>query len=84
MTNEAITEDERPKYEHDCTRCTFLGHSTDGYADLYHCAEPHTGPTVVARYGSLGHQYASGLVFAGMNPWIGEAKKLAETRGLLK
>jgi len=78
--NEQLTS--TPVYDHDCERCVFLGRSTDGYADLYHCTECH-GPTVVARYGSLGHQYASGLMFASINPWLGEAKKLAEGRKLV-
>lgn len=70
-------------WEHDCDRCTFLARSEDGYADLYFCLQQHDQPTVVARYGDLGHQYTSGLRIASVSPWLSEAKKLAMARGLL-
>jgi hypothetical protein len=49
---------EQPKFEHDCTRCQFLGHY-DG-ADLYFCDGE---PTIIARFSSEGHNYRSGLIF---------------------
>jgi len=48
-----------PKFTHDCEGCKFLGHY-EGH-DLYYCAGE---PTVIARYGSDGPAYASGLAFA--------------------
>ena len=73
-----------PHYEHDCEKCVFLGRSSDGYTDLYFC-NASDGPTVVARYGSLGHQYTSLLVemVPARGVWLNEAKKAAQTHGLL-
>lgn len=49
----------KPRHEHDCERCTFLG--CYGDADLYHCAKG-VGPTVIARYGAEA-DYASAPVW---------------------
>ncbi len=48
------------KFVHDCDGCVFLG-ANDIY-DFYFC--PDGGPTVVARFGSGGQQYLSGLEIA--------------------
>jgi hypothetical protein len=42
----------KPKFEHDCENCTFLGHFYDH--DVYQC-----GKSLVARYSSEGSQYWS-------------------------
>ena len=60
---------EKPKYQHDCGRCTFLGTYYDQkhevHNDLYHCDQNKSfGPTLVARWGPEGWQYSSGLLFA--------------------
>jgi len=51
----------QPKFKHDCSACTFLGHFNEN--DLYHCTQS-VSPTVIARYGDNGSAYSSGLVFA--------------------
>jgi len=48
----------RPKFEHDCSDCTFLGHENNH--DLYFCASE---PTIIARFSDEGSEYSSGLVF---------------------
>lgn len=74
---------ESPHYVHDCAVCKFLGRSSDGYADLYFC--DGEGATVVARYGSLGHQYTSLLVemVPARGVWLNEAKTAAKALKLL-
>lgn len=48
---------DKPRFTHDCATCVYLGRFGD--YDLYHHA---TGiETVVARYGSDGPDYTSGL-----------------------
>lgn len=85
-----MTKQEQPVHKHDCNSCVFLGNyvltretSTDTL-DLYYCPNE---PTVVARFGSDGPDYSSGLVFAreGQNgiPYLYEAKKLAIEKGFL-
>lgn len=61
---------EEPKYKHDCLECNFLGrHQLAGEQDLpaeydlYFC-NGRISPTVIARYGSEGHEYLSGLEVA--------------------
>lgn len=62
----------KPKYEHDCSRCRFLGRieyvapvSGPVDADLYVCvsSDPETnrifGPTLVARFDNVPGGYAS-------------------------
>lgn len=73
----------KPRYEHNCDVCTFLG--THEEYDLYFC--PQSGmPTVIARYGNEGANYMSGLSFAqpDVNKILYEAKLLAVKQGLLK
>jgi hypothetical protein len=55
----------KPRFHHDCDRCTFLGHhdTNEGPFDLYHCTQTYF-PTVIARYGDKGPEYASGLFAA--------------------
>ena len=48
-----------PIYKHDCDVCIYLGsYQLAVVYDLYLC---EAGKTVVARWGSEGHQYDSGL-----------------------
>jgi hypothetical protein len=65
-----------PRYQHDCTNCRFLG--TVATYDLYVCE--HIGgdsPSLIARYGAEGSQYASR---GFMTPIINEITQ--ETGGL--
>ena len=48
------------RYKHDCTECKSLG-EFENY-DLYYCAKSIL-PTIVCRYGNLGQEYLSGLIF---------------------
>lgn len=77
-----------PHHAHDCNACTFLGRH--GKYDLYYCrkqgVEPDVMATVIARYGSDGPDYQSGMAF-GFQPEfahlpLAEARKRAEARGL--
>jgi hypothetical protein len=77
--------DEKPRFAHDCERCTFLGRF-DEY-DLYFCGSTVsvTGTTVIARWGNDGPEYSSGLELAqaGKCPELIEAMSRAQDRGLL-
>jgi len=81
---EANTIAINPLHTHDCVHCVFLGaYDHNGHAhDLYYCGT-HEDGTVIARYGSDGPEYASGIVFAerGVEPYA-EALKRAVERGL--
>lgn len=44
-------------YEHDCTDCVFLGRFAEH--DLYWCSQGGFMPTIIARYGDDGPEYAS-------------------------
>ena len=79
-------------YTHDCDKCIYLGDYTDyqpsqrqitAVFDLYYCPQGGGLPTVIARYGSEGPDYTSGLAGAGVVPELAEAKKRAQERGLL-
>ena len=62
-----MTEEEKPKYKHDCDNCVFLGShiENDQYHDLYVCPiEDKKISTVVARYSDYGPYYFSGIYFA--------------------
>lgn len=48
-----------PRYQHDCSACTFLGHFA-GY-DLYFCPQGGFSPTVLARFSNEGPDYTSGM-----------------------
>lgn len=69
------------RYTHDCTHCKSLGEHGD--ADLYFCDQHGAMPTVIARYGNSGSDYVSGLVLAGFDDDITEAKRRAQAEGLL-
>lgn len=79
----------QPHFEHDCDCCVFLGSVLDDtsvqrYTDLYfHKSEFET--TVIARFGSDGPQYSSGLAFAftGRSPELTLAAARAFRDGLL-
>jgi hypothetical protein len=94
------TTPERPRFEHDCESCVFLGRYTRPVADgtgnrrhpprdhdLYYCAGAHD-PTVIARYGSDGPEYASGMEIARAfltdqpDSELSEALRRAQARGL--
>jgi hypothetical protein len=70
-----------PRYEHDCSRCTFLGEWRE--YDLYFCLDRGTRPTVIARHGEDG-EYLSGIEFGEMAfvyP-LAKALALAKEKGL--
>jgi len=46
-----------PRYVHDCDRCTYIGQT--GEYDLYYCGGGSLGGSVIARFSSEGHEYAS-------------------------
>lgn len=74
-----------PSHTHDCNKCVFLGDypDVDGRPlDLYVCQQ-NGMPTVIARYGSRGYQYTSGLSLASHDPALAEAKRRAQEKGLL-
>lgn len=71
-----------PLFEHDCKSCIYLGRHDTLPMDLYFCPADLLGVTVIARYGSEGSDYKSGLVFADHEPLL-TAKKRAIARGLL-
>ena len=60
-----------PHFKHDCECCTFLGaidvpvkmNQYDKHLDLYFCGQGGFGSTVIARFGSEGPDYMSGLSF---------------------
>jgi hypothetical protein len=70
-----------PRFEHDCDRCVSLGEY--GAHDLYVCEHCAGGPTVIARYGSEGKEYTSGLELAAHDPILAEARRRAIERGIL-
>lgn len=88
----------RPQFKHDCERCVFLGRvysSTSEHEkemsdfDLYYCDGGSLYETVIARFGSDGPDYMSGLNFTYIEkehcvfPLI-EAKKRAIILGLIE
>lgn len=82
---------EDPQFPHRCTNCVFLGRWSPPYTDvelkdfdLYYCTKG-PGPTVIARYGALGHEYTSGMALADAGlPDLAEAKRRAMAMGLIK
>lgn len=74
----------KPKHQHDCTRCVFLGaHIHQGtWHDLYYCPVDLMGPTIIARFGEDG-DYMSGMCFAGHLEPLTVAKQMATERGLI-
>ena len=77
-----MAEKTEPLFDHDCDKCNFLGSFKSH--DLYHCKQGNSRDTIIARYGSNGPDYKSGLVFADMDEHIGEGKRLAKKRNFLK
>jgi hypothetical protein len=72
-----------PTFRHECKTCAFLGIFEEH--DLYVCLkEDGTIKTVIARFGSDGPDYASGLHSAGETglPCLREALARARIRGL--
>ena len=65
-----------PIYKHDCDVCVFLGsyHQLAVPYDLYLCK---AGKTLVARWGSEGYQYDSGLALIQHNFAISVAARRA-------
>jgi hypothetical protein len=77
----------QPRYEHDCSRCVFLGRYRE--YDLYWCPQdrspPNAWPTVIARWSSCGPDYLSGMPISprlGMKHPLTVAMKRAKQRGL--
>lgn len=63
--------EQKPRFEHDCTYCQWLGH--DGEADLYACGKIddegyYVVNTVIARFGNSPDDYSSGSTFAFTGP----------------
>lgn len=76
-----------PLFEHDCSKCIFLGidYWDDRPADLYYCPAQVGGPTVIARYGNDGPAYCSGMEFAlAGHAILSKALALARQRGLVQ
>ncbi len=77
-----------PFYEHDCKSCVFLGgliDIVDQYRyDLYFCPQVSLTniPTVIARFGSEGPHYTSGM--GSPYPALIEARKRAINKGLYR
>ena len=67
----------KPRHEHDCSQCTFLGYYNE--YDLYFCPQ-HGVPTVIARFSSHGPDYTSGL--HSQLPQLIEAENRAIIEGL--
>ena len=64
-----------PIYKHDCDVCVFLGsYQRNADYDLYVCK---AGKTLVARWGSEGYQYDSGLALIQHNFAISVAARRA-------
>lgn len=81
----------KPRFQHNCEDCIFLGAVSlrgdhQGYYDLYYCNNGPFGPTLLARYGDEGHEYASGLSFGKerINPALAAAYDLAVSKDLIK
>jgi hypothetical protein len=74
---------EPPMWEHDCDDCLFLG--THHQHDLYYCQGVNGRrtrfPTLVARYGSNGPQYKSGVPLLKHDDNLWAAAVLAEAQG---
>lgn len=85
-------ESMKPHHPHDCDSCIFLGavpnkdDAKEGaMVDLYfHPYEGHRTSecTLIARYGEDG-DYSSGSCFSWGNPYLNEALRLADLKGLI-
>jgi hypothetical protein len=56
----------KPKFAHDCTKCTYLGTVTiDGRTfDMYHCMQGGNDPTIIARWADDPWRYSSSETLA--------------------
>lgn len=75
-----------PIFDHDHDDCVFLGPAFGGpraFAELYFCRQGGVMPTVIARFSHRDSDYTSGLPLAEHDPYLREAKRRAEDRGLL-
>lgn len=72
----------KPKYNHDCDKCVFLGNWAEH--DLYWCSQ-NGFPTVISRHGNEPDAYTSGIDVAKTNalPSLAEAFKRAKYKGLV-
>ena len=72
----------KPKFQHDCEKCQFMGHYLDH--DMYYCDQSEFSPTVVVRYGSQGPEYQSGIFehLTEEKP-LGKALQLAKNFGYI-
>ena len=72
-----------PRYQHECGSgtCVFLGQHGD--ADLYYCPQGKL-PTVIARYSNDSSDYQSGMGGAYVVSDLGEAKRRAQAKGLIR
>jgi len=67
--------DNKPRYNHDCSDCKFLGQFKE--FDLYFC--DHRGPaTVISRYGNEPSAYNSGLGFSKIDLIEAECRAVKE------
>lgn len=87
---------ENKNYKHDCGNCIFLGSFTPKKGDYaasktydlyYHPNEEPVFRTLIARYGSEGGSYLSGMIFGvydreDLNSPLGEAWRRAKKKGL--
>lgn len=76
----------KPKFQHDCERCVFLGRYSCpiyGECDLYYADHGGLPDTLIARYGDDGPSYVSGKILIDSIPAITEAARLATERGLM-
>jgi hypothetical protein len=74
-----MDQNKRLYCEQHCLGCHFLGNYNNH--DLYVCFAYN--PTVIARYGSGGGDYRSGLIFVGDDDELTEAARRACMDGLL-
>lgn len=81
---EAYDYEYMPQFKHDSTCCVFLGRYIHGVTnfDLYYYCAQQGMPTVLARYGDMGHEYSSGFTLGNDGPRA-EAMRRARQRGLL-
>lgn len=72
-------------HSHDCGACVYLD-TIEGKRthDLYFCRGTQDRPTIVARFGSDGPEYFSGLAFASKEPLIALGLVIALKRGLIQ
>jgi hypothetical protein len=74
---------EKPRYEHDCDNCDFLGRHEE-YDLYYHPNRPEWYlPSVIARWSSDGPDYISGLAFVPQHSALFECYLRATRAGLV-